>query len=84
MRCVALWYGGTSYAAPDPDRDLEHYRSIAAARDVFQCRYDGDGGRTPLVSDESAMHIYIGTDYHENGPDLVLTFGPRGGVRVDR
>jgi hypothetical protein len=82
MRCTALWYGGSSYSTPDPDRDLEHYRSMRAAREVFEARYAGDGGYTPCVSDDTEMHIYFG-GYHENGPDRILRFGPRGGVILE-
>lgn len=86
MRCIGLWYGGANYAAPnghDP-RDVESFDSISHARRVFESRADHDPYR-PCVEDESTeMHVYLGTEYHENGPDRVIRFGPRGGVLVER
>jgi len=79
-----LWYGGSNYANPDPDRDLEPFDSIKAAGRTLQARADGDP-YYPCVSDEqSEIHLYAGGEYHENGPDYVLTLGKRGGVRVSK
>jgi hypothetical protein len=81
---LGLWYGGSNYAAPDGHnkRDREYFGSIAEARRTLQAREDFDP-YYPCVS-ESAMHLYAGGEYHENGPDVVLTLGPRGGVRRDQ
>lgn len=27
------------------------------------------------------MHLYKGGEYHENGPDVILTIGRRGGIK---
>ena len=83
MRYAALWYGGSSYANPDPERDLEYFDSLASAARVLQARDDNDGHYTPCV-EASEMHLYKGGDYHENGPDLILRIGPRGGVQQER
>ena len=81
MKCVGLFYGGVNYTSPDPDRDLESFDSVSQAKRVFESRADYDPVFPCVESPE--LHIYWGTEYHENGPDLVITLGPRGGVRVD-
>lgn len=79
-RYIGLWYGGSNYANPDPERDGEPFESIAAAGRALQSRADFDPF-CPCVDREGCeMHIYRG-EYSENGPDVVLTLGPRGGVR---
>lgn len=75
-----LWHGGSSYAAPDPLRDGECFDSIAHAGRTLQSREDNDDGRTPC-SEGGSIELYAGGEYHDNGPDLILTIGPRGGVR---
>lgn len=43
MKVHALWYGGYSYAHPDPFHDLELFESVAAAERAFQDRINGGG-----------------------------------------
>ena len=84
MICVGLWYGGSNYAAPDPDRDLERFDSIQEAASTFAARADFDPFY-PCVDDAAAeLHVYIGREYHDNGPDRIVRFGRRGGVRIER
>lgn len=80
MKYFGLWYGGSNYASPDPLRDGEAFDSIAHAGRTLQSREDNDDRRTPCVN-ASEIHLYVGGEYHDNGPDVVLTIGPRGGVR---
>lgn len=83
MKVKALWYGGGNYSAPNPDTDLESFDSIGAAVDTFAARADHDP-YYPCVDDEATeMHLYLG-EYFENGPDRIVRFGRRGGVRVER
>ena len=84
MRCVALWYGGSSYAHPDPDRDLEHFDTLRAAADAFWRRADFDPYYPCVDEDTAEMHVYFGREYHDNGPDRIVRLGPRGGVRIER
>lgn len=82
-RYLGLWYGGCNYSAPDPERDGEYFPSIKSAGETLQARADGDP-YYPCVDDAATeMHLYRGGEYHENGPDVVLTLGRRGGVRRD-
>jgi hypothetical protein len=84
MKCIALWYGGSNYASPDPDRDLESFDSLSTAAGVFEARADFDP-MFPCVDDETAeMHVYFGSEYHDNGPDRIIRFGKRGGIRIER
>lgn len=82
-RYLGLWHGGCSYSLPDPLRDGEAFDSIAHAGRTLQSREDNDDGRTP-ASEGGSIELYAGGEYHENGPDYVITLGPRGGVRVER
>ena len=84
MKCKGLWYGGSSYANPDPERDLEVFASLAEAGRVTRARSDNYDGRTPCVDDDlCAMHVYFG-EYTEDGPDRVISIGPRGGLTIVR
>ena len=88
MKCWGLWYGGSSYAAGSID-DIEEFRSIERAREVFEGRYraghwqDHGGGLTPCVDqDTSTMLVFLRDPHGEDPyPDFELSFGPRGGVR---
>lgn len=83
-RYIGLWYGGSNYACPDGHnpRDCEPFESIAEAGRVLRSRVDNDDRSTPCVDEDLCeMHLYRGGEYHENGPDVVLTIGPRGGLR---
>jgi len=89
MKCCGLWYGGTSYGNPDPEKDLEHFSSLKMAKIVFDARTSDCS--YPCVSNQipdfggPEMAIYWGDDpCVENGPDLILSFGPRGGARTER
>lgn len=83
MKVKALWYGGVNYANPDPDRDLESFGSIRAAVDTFAARADHDPYYPCVEEDATEMHLYLG-EYSDNGPDRIVRFGRRGGVRVER
>jgi hypothetical protein len=83
MKVCGLWYGGSSYATPDPTRDLEQFDSLAAAIRVFDSRLS-DRYYPCVEQSETEMHVYIGTDYHENGPDRIIHCGSRGGLIVER
>lgn len=50
----------------------------------FASRADFDPYYPCVDSEQTEMHVYIGTEYHENGPDRILTIGKRGGVKVER
>ena len=85
MRVRALWYGGSNYATPDPwSRDLESFGSLAEARRSFADRADRDPYYPCVDRESTEMHVYFGSEYHENGPDRILSIGPRGGVRSVR
>lgn len=85
MKCIGLFYGGSSYRAPDGHnpRDVERFQSLKSAADTFWSRTDFDPDY-PCVDDAAEMHIYFSPEYHENGPDRIITLGKRGGVRIDR
>ena len=89
MIVYALWYGGSSYAAPDQfvRRDVERFGSLREARKTFAARADRDP-HYPCVNTCTPtdggpeMWIYF-SDPFEIGdayPDRVLAFGPRGGI----
>lgn len=85
MKVYMLWHGGSSYGAPY-DEDAEEFASIADAVDSFESRtcdpyYPCVERDTPENGGPTGL-LYIG----EIGdcPDRMITFGPRGGVRVER
>lgn len=82
-RYLALWYGGSNYAAPDGHNPThcEYYNSIKSAGKVLQSRSDFDPYYPCVDETTCEMHLYRGGEYHENGPDVVLTLGKRGGIR---
>jgi hypothetical protein len=86
MRYFGLWHGGVNYAAPD-DSDLIRFDSLREAGRFLQDREDNRDGRTPCV-ESSELHLYASRRRAEvcteNGPDRVITMGPRGGVRIGR
>jgi hypothetical protein len=84
MKCHVLWYGGSNYANPDPSnpRDWEAFDSLAQARRTFESRENSDPYYPCVEGDE--MHVYFAEEYHENGPDVILSRGPRGGIRQER
>lgn len=82
MKVYGLWYGGSSYAVPSVPDDVEEFSSIKQAKDIFESRFEGEFGFTPCVTDESEMHLFRSEPQEGNDiyPDIVLSFGPRGGV----
>lgn len=96
MRAFGLWHGGPNYGSPWLDTDLEVFDSIDAARQALRSRDSGwldatyadgrtDSTRTPGVEDSSiALYFHDPREDRDPYPDLMLTFGPRGGVKVER
>ncbi|MFI9559127.1 hypothetical protein [Nonomuraea endophytica] len=97
MRVYGLWFGGASYSDPD-DSDLEEFASITDAREKLLDRYwHGYWQRsrfnfvertptdmlTPSVTQSSEMLLYRSRDSLDS-PDWRLSFGPRGGARLER
>lgn len=85
-KVVMVWYGGLNFARPDED-DGEEFSSLSAAKRAFAARTSW-----LLVEEDTPDnggpegHIYFGSlkDWcPANGADRVLSFGPRGGVRID-
>lgn len=86
MKVVMVWYGGINFARPEED-DGEEFSSLIAAKRAFAAR-----ASWLLVEEDTPDnggpegHIYFGSlkDWcPANGADRVLSFGPRGGVRID-
>jgi len=76
MKIQALWFGGSGYAMPIIPKDIENFRSIRVAREVFENRLHDH--YYPCVENPE-MHIYK-KEYSENGPDIILRLGSKGGV----
>ena len=91
-RVWMLWHGGASYAAPDQfnRRDCDEFASLKEARDEFASR-PGDsyypGCNAVPVDDGGPSGWIFYADPFQDGdlyPDRILSFGPRGGVRIER
>lgn len=83
MRVWGLWHGGSSYAVPT-DKDIEYFASMEDARNALLYRENGGDPYHPTVED-SALWLFRkkpkrATDMY---PDMVMTLGPRGGVKVE-
>lgn len=88
MICWMLWHGGVNYSPPDVDQAERREKASTAARSDENCTepessyypgaYPEPGGPTATITfgDEPP-----GGDFC---PDRVLSFGRRGGVRVER
>ena len=84
MKVHALWYGGPNYAVPYIPDDIEEFASITAAKRVFEHLASHTDRYYPCVEEsQTEMHLYF-HEYTENGPDRILTIGPRGGVVMER
>lgn len=86
MKVTMFWFGGSSYACPS-DSDGEPFASISEAVSEFRRRFEGHDSMYPCVDENCNAWIVIGNPNEatmENGPDLVLEIGPRGGVRINR
>lgn len=82
MRCWMLWHGGSSYACPRIPEDLERFSSLTRAKEAFWSRQDGDPYYPCVESSSAFIYWRDPTDERDPYPDLELTMGPRGGVRV--
>lgn len=85
MKTWMLWYGGSSYSVGGYD-DIEEFDSLAQAKRIFWYRYENRDGSTPCVTDESEAWLWFKAKPEDNGdlyPDAILSFGPRGGVRLE-
>jgi hypothetical protein len=87
MRVFWLWHGGSSYAAPDGD-DVEEFPSLAAAADEFRRRtqevfYPVVDRLPPEAGGPTAL-VYFEPPSTHDYPARLMTFGPKGGLRVGR
>ena len=95
MKCTMYWHGGSSYRPSDPHNpaDGEIFASIKEAKASFASR-PGDS-YYPCVSDENEENggpsawLFLSDNPEEIAaqrpdpyPDYVMSFGPRGGVRL--
>jgi hypothetical protein len=93
MKVTMFWHGGSSYAVFDPHSadDAEVFNSINAAKRAFSahtndryypcvdtCDQEHGGASAWLFFGDS--HPVTGQEY----PDRVMSFGPRGGIKVER
>lgn len=91
-----IWHGGYSYAMGEHD-DIEEFDSIADAKRTFESRcYNGlfakqefryvhrphESLYCPAV-DASECRIFLYTDPDGGLPEKIISYGPRGGVKVD-
>lgn len=98
-KVYGLWYGGASYSYGDMD-SLEVFDSITDAKWQLAERYHSNGKRpvdfkyadgrefstyTPAVTESSTIQLFFYDPREDNnGPDRVLYFGPRMGVRESK
>jgi len=83
MKTYMLWHGGGSYAIGTIPDDLEAFDTFSAAKEEFRRRGQDSDPYYPCVEDSSAW-IFFAEPGSDPYPDMVLSFGPRGGVKVAR
>ena len=87
MKVYGIWYGGSSYVVPSiyNEDDIEEFDSLEDAKGTLYSRHNGCGGYTPCVTDESEIHLWRENPYEtgQEYPDKIISFGPRGGIRVE-
>ena len=80
------WWGGESYRFSTEPEHLEVFDTLDEAKRVLKSRY-WDYGKTgtPAVTLSSEIWLFYEdpTDLDDKYPDLIVKFGPRGGVFVD-
>ncbi len=74
---------GSSYAAPSLE-DVEHFGSLQEAKEDFEERYDNLNSRTPCVDETAETWISWGVHDFIEYPDMIIKFGPRGGIITER
>jgi len=89
MKITMFWHGGSNYAVFNTSsaQDAEVFSSLQSAKDTFKARA-GQNPHYPCVDEETSEawlflgenHPVLGGDY----PDMLLRFGPCGGVVVDK
>ena len=89
-KVTMFWHGGSSYACFDTSskRDAETFDSLESAKRAFAARtsdryYPCVGESSPDDGGPSAWIFKGANVIGAECPDFVLSFGPRGGVRVD-
>lgn len=91
MKVTMFWYGGSTYGMFDvhSERDAEVFSSLRDAKRAFGSRTSDDYYQ--CVDDDTTEHggpsawLFLGAEHPVIGqeyPDLVMEFGPRGGVVV--
>ena len=87
MKVYGLWHGGASYAV-GAYSDIEPFDSLADAKRTLVARYmNYEQPATPCVEkDETSIWIFeaMPDDNGDLYPDRVLSFGPRGGIKMER
>jgi hypothetical protein len=75
-----LWQGGANYTVGTVEDDIEEFDTVAAAREEFEARENGDRHWFPMVEGSTA-HVFLRDPRGEMDPypDRVWEFGPRGG-----
>lgn len=81
----AMWHGGPNYAHPYNPEHVESFPSVNAVADAMRDRMANRDGSTPCVQDSSALvYRFDPRGVDDAYPDLILTEGPRGGIRRER
>lgn len=89
MTVYMFWYGGPGYGVGTLEDDLEQFDSLAELRHTFARRwrdpyYPCVSNDTPEYGGpEGYVYLYDPRGMADPYPDRLISFGPRGGVRVE-
>ena len=86
-----LWHGGASYASGSIEDDTEEFATLTDARRAFELRastwetyYPCVSTDTPEDGGPSAQVFFADPrEFADPYPDRIMSFGARGGVRLE-
>ncbi len=81
MRVWGLWYGGPNYAIPT-DKDIEYFASMEDAKNQLLRRSVGEPD-CPAVEQSEMWLFRKKPKWAHQYPDMTMTLGQRGGIRVE-
>jgi len=81
MPIWAQFYGGTNYSLSEP----EQFRSLNAVKEAYGPALQGNDPYYPCVTEEAEVLVFSTNPWEDDDayPVLIITCGPRGGLKVD-
>ncbi|MBU2346683.1 MAG: hypothetical protein KJ888_21030 [Gammaproteobacteria bacterium] len=94
MKCFGIFYGGCSYSNMWANENVETFKSIAHAKDVFWTRTSTNHPYYPTIDETAEMMIFFNDPrtwdakpcelIEDLYPDRIIKTGPRCGIICER